>query len=161
MSLALGTFSVGRFAGDEYEPGFVASRVAVLVESAEHARALNVLLPGWPVVTAKDITNTHRRSATFPAADRFIITRAAVDRFGLDADAVVRAEGGYSSLRLTPEQSSPENKARASGRLVIDFNDEFHPDARREAVRRFDAYRADGYTVEVEVVTAGAVTKPP
>jgi hypothetical protein len=73
-------------------------RTAILVESTEHGRALLPLLPDWslehdlPPETADE--GWCAEDWAIPAGDGVVVTLVHADRCGIDADVVVRGDGG-------------------------------------------------------------------
>jgi hypothetical protein len=130
------------FGGDEQLAGQVAtaakSGVAILVETPVHARELAALLPGWAVWSADDLDPDD------PKPGRgIIITERATSHFGIGAGVLVRATGTRWPL---PKIGWPRPKAATSG-VLVDFADDFHPQARANALSRIRAYEDAGMTV--------------
>ena len=133
-------------------------RVAVLVESPEHAGTLGRLLPGWAVLAAPmvtDVAAVGRAGAAGAGPDdrgdmprRAIVTCLHADRRGrIEADVVIRADGLPWPLDLPVAAPRP---GRAEGRLVLlvdlaDHQDRTARDATR--ARRLD-YQNRGWIVQ-------------
>jgi hypothetical protein len=107
-------------------------RVAVLVESAEHGRALGRLLPGWSLLRAGE----GRVERPAPAGADLLIATAmfARESGGLGAEVVIRADGMPWSLDV----GLPAGRPGGAGErpvLLVDLAD--HQDrAARDATRR-------------------------
>ncbi len=132
-------------------------RVAVLVESPEHAGILGRLLPGWAVLRADgtDVAAVGRAGAAGAGPDdrgdmprRAIVTCLHADRRGrIEADVVIRADGLPWPLDLPVAAPRP---GRAEGRLVLlvdlaDHQDRTARDATR--ARRLD-YQNRGWIAQ-------------
>ncbi len=129
-------------------------RVAVLVESPEHARALGRLLPGWGVVCADgaDLETGGRADAAGVDPDdrdglpgRAIVTWLhARRRGGIAADAVVRADGlpWPLDLAVAPPRPGPAGVRPVLLVNLADHQDRTARDATR--ARRLD-YRDRGW----------------
>jgi hypothetical protein len=129
--------------------------VAILVESAEHGRELLRHLPDWAFHDAVPRKETLAVGQTDPAGRdmRFPAVMTSVVAHGMEifANVLIRATGGYGVLRVKQVTSMAEDD---SGRLVIDFADEFDPEAAADARRRRRAYQTDDrYRVIAETVT--------
>ena len=115
-------------------------RVAVVVESPEHGRALQRLLPDWQMKTRmpaiKDVVSDgggHIGS---------IVTLAYAARHGIDADVVVRCDGGGA---FQIPGFPPERGDAAECRLLVDVTDDFDDRARRDARQRSADYVRRGW----------------
>jgi hypothetical protein len=129
----LGLFETMSVLGENFRP-----RVAVLVESPEHGRILRRLLPGWPLVTAG--------SPDTALQTNVIVTLvAAAKRQSLDADVLVRADGGPGPLGLN--SFPPRRVFPGSTVLVVDFADDFDALARRNTGSRVEWYESNGWLV--------------
>jgi hypothetical protein len=123
-------------------------RVAILVESPEHGRALALLLPNWSL-----LERVPPRPPSFAAADdepelpqRSIVTLArAAQLDDLDVDVLIRADGNPwpIALRGFPPQAGPE----ARRVFLIDFADAADEVAREHSCRRLAAYGEQEETV--------------
>lgn len=108
-------------------------RVAVLVESAEHARQLAGLLPHWRLCVGRDDA-----LRSFPANDQarhMIVTATAAAESGIDADIVIRATGTSSPLRRQDFVIGIDND-QSSNTLLLDFDDAFHKHAAKQSLHR-------------------------
>lgn len=130
-------------------------RVAILVESPEHGRALQRLLPTWPLL--KDRKNrevgfssisrrdSHDLDEGLPGLAIVTMMHAQdIDQF--DVDVLIRADGNGWPLKLPgfpPRLEACEDR----GATLIDFGDESDA-ASAEATRaRLEGYRSKGWTV--------------
>ncbi len=130
-------------------------QVAVLVDNVEHGVTLARRLPGWPVVTGREICVkglprkdrdllesvgttsgvTHNGIYTVAAADQ-------IDPRGLDV--LVRADTG-SGLPPIDEGKWMQENAKKSRLLLLDFDDRRHNELGRSTRKRRRAYRARGW----------------
>jgi hypothetical protein len=112
--------------------------VAVLAEVPAHARELGRLLPGWTVWTANDPTVAKPETGC-----GVIATELAAKETVIGAGVLIRATGTRWPL---PEIDWPWPEDAESG-VLIDFLDEFHPLAKRNAAARVEGYEQAGMTV--------------
>lgn len=113
-------------------------RIVVLVETPEHGRGLRCLLPGWPLVIAGMLDTALPTSA--------IVTLAATaERLSVDADVLVRADGGHGSI---PAAFPPRRAFPGSEVVLVDLADDADAVARRATATRVAAYDARGWEVE-------------
>lgn len=112
--------------------------VAVLVETPEHARELAELLPGWAVWKGGDL------DVTKPAPGCGVIaTEMGAAEAVISAGVLVRATGTRHPL---PEVGWPWVGDVDHG-VLVDFADQYHPAAHKNAVARVESYQEDGMTV--------------
>ena len=106
-------------------------KVVVLVESSEHGRAMQELLPGWPLYTRYD------RSPKTTAAGMLgsIVTATRAEQRGLTPDVLVVASGAPALLDLERAWPTTEGFDDCDV-LVIDFNNESDPTMREAAALR-------------------------
>jgi hypothetical protein len=109
--------------------------VAVLTETPEHAHALSELLPGWVVWAAGDETVEPPQ-----AGCGVIVTELAAAETVLHVGVVVRATGTKWPL---PPLLWP-NGCDVEAGVLIDYSDEYHPRAAKDAGRRLRGYVAAG-----------------
>jgi hypothetical protein len=122
-------------------------RVAVLAESAEHARELAKLLPTWRLQTANDAARRNLpQNADSPHS---IVTETYAAKNGVDAQIVVRATGTSSPLRIKNFPPSKKEKETATHVLVVDLMDQFTADAEKCTQRRFDHYVELGWKIAI------------
>ena len=157
-------------------PGGGERRVAVLVESLEHALALAARLPGWPLLVGEEVDErglsaAERRllSTRRPVGSAASSTTRTIATFGgirsLDVgglDALVRADGGVGVPDL--EAFRPVTRNRFSGPLLlVDLDDRHHPELMRRSRGRVDAYRRLGWLDAerrgLDAIFGGAVTR--
>jgi hypothetical protein len=122
--------------------------VAILVESPEHAQVLHARLADWRIVAFDP-----NSFITDSAGHQSIVTFAAADRAGVEADVVIRADGdrGWPIDRTPREVFQP-----ASGRvLLVDIDERSPPGAAKRAHSRLAAYAGLGWTI-IEGVISGA-----
>jgi hypothetical protein len=124
-------------------------RVAVLVESAEHARELARLLPDWKLRTWTD--EARRGLPGNLQAQHTILTSAYAARIGTDAQVVIRATGTSDPLHVRdfPPKAVDTNETHV---LVIDFADEFHPLAAVKAKHRRRSYERQDVLLSVKEI---------
>lgn len=123
--------------------------VVVLVENVEHAETLHELVPDASITTAFE-----RTVATVPADQGVavqIATATAFSQLNLqDVDVVIRVDAGPGSqpVCVTAHKIVARN---SNGPLVlVDLSDETHPELRKWAKRRLEAYCDAGFTVDGE-----------
>jgi hypothetical protein len=145
--------------------GVAAPRVAVLVEALEHALALAILLPGWPLLVGRDADATGlgspraaalatRRWERPDAPDRAIVTFDGLGRLPLgDLDAVVRADGG-AGVPAALADAMVMAREHPRPLVLVDLDDRHHPVLRRWGRRRRDAYAELGWTGEKDPLEA-------
>ncbi len=128
--------------------------VAILSESTEHGRELQLRLPGWPLLHAEAGGNSqsagqHPAQCAWGLPDQAIVTlvRAAqLQQF--DTDVLIMATGrGKPSIPagFPPMVAS----ARQRQVLIVDINDDFDRIARHDARQRMEHYRSRGFEVDV------------
>jgi hypothetical protein len=124
-------------------------RVVVLVESAEHADVLGRLLPGWG---SRDLA---RPDAGRSAAST-IMTVAYMAAHGIEADVVVRADGGGPlGLKGFPRPRRYRDRRPA---LLLDFDDRFDPRSIEATRRRTARYRECGWALASRRANKGATS---
>jgi hypothetical protein len=126
------------------------ARVIVLVESPEHGRAVQKVLPGWPLIAGTD-----GQAATTSLSQGCIMTSVAMtEAKRINANWIVVASGGESLSRLPgfPARGHAWGWLQTNGRSpihVLDIADDFDRAACSESRRRFEAYRACGWSMEI------------
>jgi hypothetical protein len=127
--------------------GAAEGSVAVLVESLDHARELARLLPGWAVWSGNDLT------VEKPALGCGVIaTERAAQVFVIGAGVLIRATGTRWGL---PQINWPWVGGVGRG-VLIDFADQYHPLAARNATLRVTEYEESGRigaVVRAETIT--------
>jgi hypothetical protein len=118
--------------------------VAVLVESAEHARELAQLLPDWKLRTWTD--EARRGLPINFTAQHSILTTTYAARKGTDAQILIRATGTSDPLHVRGFPPPADDTGRTHV-LVIDFADEFHPIVVKKAGHRLASYERQGMTI--------------
>lgn len=108
-------------------------QVAVLVESAEHARQLAGLLPHWRLCVGRD--DALGGSPVNDRARHMIVTVTVAARSGIDADIVIRATGTSSLLRRQDFVFGIDTD-QSSNILLLDFDDDFHKHAAQQSLHR-------------------------
>lgn len=113
-------------------------RVVVLVESTVHADQIAKWLPGWEVQTQEAAAETYEGCADI------ITTEVAAAKHGLPGDVVIVASG--EATGLNPPNFPPEmwNDDELDV-LVVDFTDDFDPEAEDRFARRRRDYRHYGW----------------
>lgn len=118
-------------------------RVAILVESSEHARVLRRVLPGWPIRDGRRLTS--RAYPTLPLDhQRVIVTHARALAAGLAADLVIRADGTGVDWR---DDFGPHYGFNGGTMLIVDLQGAFDRLSRRRSASRLDDYRSRGWEV--------------
>ena len=113
-------------------------RTSVLVESPEHGRILQEQLPGWPLFKGDEQADENAS----PAEAKIItLSRAASE--GVDADVLLRADGGDWNL----ERIGWPPSRHPGSYYLVDFDDRFDDRARRETRQRLNDYRAHGWAM--------------
>lgn len=112
--------------------------VAILVESLGHARELAALLSGWAVWSVNEL-----EAAKPEPGCGVITTERAAQETVLRAEVLIRATGTRWPL---PEVDWPYPEFAKSG-VLIDFADDFHPLAKKNAAARIEGYEKAGMTV--------------
>jgi hypothetical protein len=125
-------------------------RVAILVESPEHGRALALLLPNWSLLERVPVRPPSFEGAGDEAElpQRSLVTLARAAQLNeLDIDVLIRADGNPWPLALRgfPPQAGPE----ARRVFLIDFADA----AADEVVREHSHRRLAAYGEHEETVT--------
>ena len=108
------------------------SRVAVVVESTEHAKELKKLLIGWRILAAipgNDDVHWDKGAAA-------IVTLMWMAKNNLGADIVVWAAGGKNKI-FGANPDAPH--------VVIDFEDAFHHHAELDTMVRVEHYKSLGF----------------
>ena len=119
-------------------------RVAVLAESAEQARNLAAYLPEWRNCVARHdaLQGVPERSD----AKYVIVTTTAAAKEGIEADIVIRATGTSSPLRR--QEFRPVGIDLKRGEvLLVDFEDNYHKHAAKQARHRRNDYERCGIRV--------------
>ncbi len=96
-------------------------RVAILVESAEHARELARLLPTWRIDTANE--PARRNLTPNIESPHAIVTETRAAKFGVDAQIIIRAAGTSAPLKI--RNFPPRTTREESGThvLIVDVID--------------------------------------
>ncbi|QEH32112.1 hypothetical protein OJF2_05810 [Aquisphaera giovannonii] len=124
-------------------------RVAVLVESPEHARRLAALLPGWAVLSGIPGTGpgSHDRGGrdAGPSPWRgLIVTLVRASDAGLPrVDVVVRADGAAGA----PAGGHTRRGILGGGPTIVDLDDRFDAAARDATRSRLHSYAVLGWRV--------------
>lgn len=118
-----------------------APRVAIIVESTEHGRRLQALLPSWELRTIHDyvdcipcVTGCQIATLTYAAT------------YGISADVIVRADGG--AKWPLEDVHFYRNMGSTSRTLVVDFVDNCDAQAVRDTRSRRTAYERRGWMIE-------------
>ena len=114
------------------------SRCAILVESTEHGKALNRMLPNWKLRTMLDF------ASCIPAiSGQEIATMSCAAAYGISADVLIRADGGPDwplGNALAIHTLESHNKV-----LLFDFCDRRDKRATRDSESRQHAYQRMGW----------------
>lgn len=118
-------------------------RVAILVESPQHARVLRKLLPDWSICSGARYAAPD--CPTLPIdREQVIVTRTRAVAAGLAADVVIRADGTGTAWDAA---YGPHYGFHGSRMLIIDVQDQYDRQVRRWAGQRVEDYIARGWTV--------------
>ena len=137
-------WDVGLLLAEETFPAALQSPcwTTLLVESLEHARALQRLLPAWPI---RSVNANQPRQPVRQLGQGCIMTLVAADRMSpFRPKVLINAMGGswtpQDVIHLTPHACQPVT--------LIDFDDD-HDSREQEATRqRRLAYRCHGWSVK-------------
>lgn len=137
-------------------PGRPRQRVVVLTETAEHARRLTKLLPGWEVLDAVPVAGEEAGWGNGPDPDDDlppgrVATLVYVFRNGMACDILVRATAGTGKLNWDVIRGGG-NKVGTTPALVIDIGDEGGKRESTDAEIRRREYLEQGLE-EVRAVT--------
>jgi hypothetical protein len=128
------------------DPAFRADpKVAVLVESPEHGRALAKLLEGWPLLKrCPERPGTTHEDSELPA--RSIITYLRARQLGIgDVAVLIRADGGgwpLPSIGFPRLADSPSTAV-----TLVDFEDRGDSRLASDTHRRLSEYRGRGWQI--------------
>ena len=125
-------------------PGRAERRVVVLAETAEHARRLAELLPGWEVMDAIPTGRNTVGPRDEPGADDSkrdaIATLVYAARNGVSCDALVRATAGTGGLNWNSFRAGAGDPGTAPA-LLVDVADESCGRMRTDSEARRREYR--------------------
>jgi hypothetical protein len=102
----------------------------ILVESLEHGRALNTLLPDWSIWACAPST----AHGTSGSPERAIVTTAYAHKNGLDADIVICGDDNMAPIQF-PGFPGPAQTCHAGRKYLIELDDDLQP-ASRNICRR-------------------------
>jgi hypothetical protein len=130
-------------------------RIAVLVDTIEHALALAPALPEWPIITAADVYQhgldraqrrlLAERRPTWSTGRFGIVTAEALATLESGILDVILWAGGGRHLPPIPESQLVGKTGQVTPLLVVDLNDRQHPALRRWTRWRREAYTAAGW----------------
>ena len=126
-------------------PGRAARRVVVLAETAEHARRLGDLLPGWAVLDAVPITGEDAGWESDPDTGPppgTVATLAYAAGYGVVCDVLVRATAGTGKLNWASFPAGVGTPGPPT--LVVDFEDSLGDRETEDARMRRREYREQG-----------------
>ena len=123
--------------------------VLLLVESPEHARQLARLLPEWRLVTGLQDSRVVGQQMPWLHAwqpGRHVIATlvAAATVGNLAPQVLIRTDGGQGGLEL---RGFPPRASQPQEIVLIDFDDEFDQQARRDFRSRVEVYRSQGFAI--------------
>ncbi|MDB5320478.1 MAG: hypothetical protein JWN40_2109 [Phycisphaerales bacterium] len=126
-------------------------QVAILVESTEHAHELLKRLPAWEIGSQISDANQGPVTTAEPVGisgpTGMIVTFMWAALHGIDADVVIRADGGSTNFPL--KGFPPAKEACSSGRVFfIDIADDFDNQAARASRHRLQDYRRRGWLID-------------
>jgi len=123
--------------------------VAILVETEEHARELQQMLPGWYVVSLNGEVSEadHNLSLEKTKDVGRIVTMAHADQHGVVADVIVRADGTDTpwQAKWGPNSNGQEHSERRW--TLIDIQDAYDALGRRNAEHRRRDYLGHGWAL--------------
>lgn len=121
-------------------------RVAILAESVQHAQVLHALLPHWELRTAVPELQPEGSVTNWQIAyaERAIVTMGFADRYGINAEVVVRADGTNTAWQEAwgPHPSPYE---RNDTMFVVDLKDDYDEAAQRHRAERQQQYEERGW----------------
>jgi hypothetical protein len=129
----------------------------VLAANAEHALALAARLPeDWLLIASdvheaglspEQVRRLHRPVSPFRAGPLYAVaTPAVLANLDLSCTGVlVRSDGGVGLPPFAPAQLIEPDDGPARPLLLLDFDDGHHPELRRRARRRRQAYAERGW----------------
>lgn len=121
-------------------------RVAIIVESAQHARVLRRHL-AWPI--AAGARNEDDTGALPLSIDKLIVTRTRAVAAGIAVDVVIVADGTSTAWH---DAYGPYYGRNGAEMLVIDMQDSYDRHVRQWAEMRIGDYQARGYNVWDSVI---------
>lgn len=123
--------------------------VVILVENVEHTETLHELVPDASITTAFE-----RTVATVPVDQGVAVQIATATAFSQldlqDVDVVIRADAGPGSQPVCVTAHNFVSGHSSDPLVLVDFSDQTHPELRRWAKRRLEAYCDAGFTVDGE-----------
>lgn len=135
-------------------------RVALLVESTEHAHALSTLLPGWSIRAAGQRKMSGTAFTGTSVVTPKIMTVAYAAKRRIRADVLIRATGTDSPLNLRGYPTLWTHQTRAA--LLLDFDDRQTRVAAQDTERRAEDYLRrdmDVYAVGVAQTNDGTIER--
>jgi hypothetical protein len=118
--------------------------VLIVTADVEQARVLARRLRGWPIITAADAYVESR--LRFAHVSGELVTFDALRGLPyVDADVLIRADGGTGALPLAPAALETASGWPSKPLLVVDVDDRHHPELRRRSRARQRAYRDLGW----------------
>jgi hypothetical protein len=147
---------LGVKSGDLQLPGRARQRVVVLAETAEQARRLGILLPGWEVLDAVPVENEYAGWGTEPDPDDDpppgkIATLVYAEMYGVSCDILLRATAGTGKPNWDSIRGG-NNETGTTPALVIDIADRAGDREHADAELRRREYREQGLGVLEAVV---------
>jgi hypothetical protein len=124
-------------------------RVVILVEVLEHARQLQQRLPNWTIASMVPGSITEQqapKTSDFSLAhlNRTIVTSVYGERWGINADIIIRADGTATGWNTNCGPFSDINNMPL---VIIDLLDDLDGRAERESLRRIQDYERRGWPV--------------
>lgn len=120
-------------------------RIAVLVESLEHARELVPLLPSWAVCNASE-HEEQLPNLWGKAGQRTIRTALDVHAESMDVDVVIRADA--VDAEWDPKGGPHTDRQLDLPMILVDFRDDWDSRAEADATVRCRQYEKRGWLVE-------------
>ena len=117
--------------------------IRILVETPEHGRQLQRLLPAWELFDARPCAEDREVAIHYSIAHLCpaIVTFAQAARDGLSAGVILRVDGTATPWQRSWSPQSPQPFS------ILDLTDDFDPEATTSWRRRLTAYRLQGWTI--------------
>jgi hypothetical protein len=121
--------------------------IVILVESTEHAQQLLGRLPGWEIKAAvPQNIGTKDAPSLPPVAGKSIVTVLYAEQHGIDADIVIRGDGG-SQWPLSQVVLQPQGQQDRDEVVIIDFVAASDGNDRGRLQQRARDYQRHGWKV--------------
>ncbi len=122
-----------------------ARTVAILVESLEHARALQQRLPGWRIASDRSDDSSHETGAADDVHRAVVTTLRMKGILRLNVDVLIRADGTPWTLHLPAIDHVLRD--HAAGLKIVDMRDQFDQTASLATEERLAAYQDKSWPI--------------